>query len=170
MTYAAVSVPAVGDQVRASWGAGVAADLTGGPNMGTPTATAATGTPTSDDTETRDAVLGNYAFTSVAGRRYEVRLNGLILTTSVAGDLVGVRVRNGGAATPTSASTLVASSQVPITIAGGPGAITPPHVGGSFAPGAGVQTLSVFTVRLAGTGAETPVGLRELYCLDIGPA
>jgi hypothetical protein len=33
-----------------------------------------------------------------------------------------------------------------------------------------VVTVSVFTVRLAGSGVETIVGARELYCFDLGPA
>lgn len=140
-----------------------------GASMGTPTATASAGTATSGATETRDAVLGNYAFTAVAGRRYRAVIDGLVVS-GTAGDVVGVRVRNGGGSTPTAASTQVAAAQIVPPASGGTGQQSLP-VGGTFMPGAGTVTLSAFTVRISGTGAaETPIGTRELYAVDLGPA
>jgi len=138
-----------------------------GANMGTPASTSSSGTVTSGTTETRDAVLGNYVFTAVASRRYRAVLDGCGVGTSVADDAVCVRIRNGGGSTPTSASTLIASARGYVL-----GTLYDPTlpVAGSFVPGAGTVTLSAFTVRLGGTGVETPSGSRQLYVVDLGPA
>jgi hypothetical protein len=167
MTFAAVSSPAVGDQTTAAWGSAVAGDLNGGPNMGTPRATAANGT-LGTAAETRDAVLGDYTFTAVADRRYRAVLDGLFIYGSTANNQIGVRIRNGGASTPTNASPLVAESR---TVTGLAAAAYTLPVAGTFVPGAGDVTLSAFTIRIVGSGAgETPTGARELYAVDVGPA
>ena len=135
-----------------------------------PKSSASTGTVTVGTTETRDAVLGDYVFTSVAGHRYRVCFDGATLSGSVAADLFRVNVRNGGASTATAASTLVASTQVFIGAAGGPGQAGV-AIGGSFVPGAGTQTLSIFYLRTNGTGVATPLnsgGNREFYVIDLG--
>lgn len=134
-----------------------------------PTSTSSSGTASSGTTETRDAVLGDYTFTARAGRRYRVIYDGLIMSSSVAADVYQIRIRNGGASTPTAASTLIAASQWKAQTSGGPGQETVP-VGLTFVPGAGTVTLSAFTVRSSGTGVGTPLGTRELYVLDIGPS
>jgi len=137
--------------------------------MGTPISTANNGTPSSGTTETRDAVMGNYIFTAVAGRRYEVRLNGAQFAGSVGADQFLANIRNGGSFTPTAASTLISGQRFIVATVGFP---MPIYVAGTFVPGAGVQTLSVFTVRTAGTGYVTPYSgtiSRELYVVDMGP-
>lgn len=140
---------------------------TAGAYMGTPRATVANGT-LGTAVETRDAVLGDYVFTAVAGRRYEARLTGLVVAGGAVNNQVGVRIRNGGAATPAATSMLVASSMTLTPVAA---AFFPLPIAGTFVPGAGVVTLSAFTVRLVGSGAgETPSGARELYAVDLGPA
>lgn len=132
----------------------------------TPTSTGTAGTATVATTETRDAVLGNYVFTAVAGHRYQAVFSGGALNASVANDLFSVRIRNGGAATPTAASALVGMNQFlcPVAASAGAGASS---VIGTFVPGAGTQTLSVFAVRLSGTGVATFQGTRELYVIDL---
>ena len=138
--------------------------------MGTPTATGAVGTSTVAATETRDAVLGDYVFTAVAGRRYQAVMTGLHIVATVAADIFGLRIRNGGASTPTAASTLVASTRIHTTVAG---AMYPVPLSRTFVPGAGTVTLSVFAVRTAGTGTAVmtdPDQPRELYVVDLGPA
>jgi hypothetical protein len=140
------------------------AGLPGG-TMGTPTSSSTNGTSTSGATETRDAVLGNYTFTAVAGRRYRVFVDGLVVAPGTVGDLIGARVRNGGASTPTAASTLVASTQVVMTSAG-----LGVTLANTFVPGAGTVTLSLFLVRASGTGIAQPQNFRELYAVDMGPA
>lgn len=135
-----------------------------------PKSSAALGTVTVATTETLDAVLGNYVFTAVAGHRYRACVDGAGLSGSVAADLFRVIVRNGGASTPTSASTAVASTAVYIPAVGGPGQ-TGFTFGGTFIPGAGTQTLSIFYVRINGTGVGTPTNNgvnRELYVIDLG--
>lgn len=134
-----------------------------------PTTTASNGTATSGTTETRDAVLGNYQFTAVAGVRYLVTLSGRGLNCSVVADrfACGLRYTVGGA-TPTSASTLIghASTWVP-SVSGGNGVVSVLH-NATFIPGAGVITISAFFTRLNGTGIATPVGIVELYAQGIG--
>src|SRR5665647_576847 len=137
----------------------------GGSIMGTPTTAAAPGTATSGTIETRDAVLGNYTFTAVAGRRYQAVVNGMLGSGSVANDLFVIKVRNGGASTPTAASTAVASLRYPVFATGGVGQMGIP-LSGTFVPGAGTVTLGIFAIRLAGTGTlilASDAVARELY-------
>lgn len=135
--------------------------------MADPVSTNSSGTATSGTTETRDAVLGNYVFTSEGTtRRYRVWYNPG-LSTDTANDLVRVNIRDGGGSTPTSASTLLATAQIRLTALGGPGQSSL-IVTGTFTAAAGTRTLSAFTVRGNGSGIETPVLQRELYVEDIG--
>jgi hypothetical protein len=137
--------------------------------MATPTTTGSDGTATSGTTETRDAVLGNFAFTSAGTtRRYRVTWTGQ-LGVSVANDLFVVNLRDGGASTPTAASTLIARGQKRFTQSGGTGEETM-VVTGTFTASAGTRTISAFTVRSSGTGTATPKNTRELYVEDIGLA
>lgn len=135
-----------------------------------PTSQLSVGTSTSGTTETRDTVWGSYAFTAAAGRRYQVVVAGALMSGSVIGDLWRVNIRNGGSSTPTAASTAVASTQVYTSVAGGGGQVQV-SLGGSFVPGAGAVTLSVFVARQAGTGIGNLVSgavARELYVVDKG--
>lgn len=143
-----------------------------GATMGAPTALIGAGTPSVGTTETRDALLGSYTFTALAGRRYQVVMSGLHSNGSVVGDYFYFNIRNGGASTPTAASALIASSQAGTLVAATAGRMAVP-LSGTFNPGAGVQTLSMFTVRVGGTGVCTPISAnsaRELYCVDLGKA
>lgn len=146
-----------------------------GTAMGLPRTTTADGTPTPGTTvETRDAVLGSYVFTALAGHRYRAVIDGLVLSGDTIADLYTVNLRNGGASTPTSASTLVASTNVYIVQTGVIGRIAA-VVSHSFAPAAGTVTLGLFLHRIGGTGAATPVSPfdgagRELYAVDLGLA
>ena len=173
MGFVTPTVPSVGDQITAAQGAVIAGDLNSGPNMGAPVSTASNGTATAGGAvEIRDAVLGNYTFTAVAGRRYRAVVDGLGASTTVAGDAVVLNIRNGGASTPTAASTAVASAKAVLPASSSGLGIA---LAGTFVPGAGTVTLSLFTVRVAGTGMESPtsntgVVNRELYVVDIGPA
>jgi hypothetical protein len=137
--------------------------------MGTPTTTGSDGTTTSGTTETRDAVLGNFTFTSAGTtRRYRVVWTGQI-GVSVANDLFVVSLRDGGASTPTAASPLLGRGQKRFTQSGGTGEETM-MVSGTFTASAGTRTISAFTVRSSGTGTATPKNTRELYVEDIGLA
>ena len=128
-----------------------------------PVTTASAGTVTVGTTETRDAILGNYVFTGVAGHRYRAHLAGRQISGTVTGDRFAVRIRNGGASTPTSASTLVADDAFVVQSAS-----NACDVSKTFVPGAGTQTLSVFAVRLSGTGTVQLVGGCELYVEHVG--
>lgn len=136
-----------------------------GLTMGTPTSTGSAGS-SSAGTDTRNTVLGNYTFTAVAGRRYRAVIDGLAASSNVAGDILVIRVRNGGGSTPTTGSPQVAGSVM--IAAAGAAAVNLP-VAGTFAPGAGTVTLGMFTQRIGGTGTVTPSGC-ELYAVDMGPS
>lgn len=153
-----------------------ASDMPGVPL--TPTSQTANGTPTSGTTETMDVVLGTYVFTTPGAHRFEARMNGLIGNGSVTSDAYAIRIRDGGASTPTSASTLIAEQVWHCTNAG-TGGRGPIPLAGTFTPSAGTHTLGVFAVRLQGTGIFTPLcpngdiaGVlgRELFVVDLGLA
>lgn len=133
-----------------------------------PTATSTNGTASSGTTEIRDDVLGTYSFTAEAGARYRVFYDGVALNSTVANDRYGIRIRNGGSSTPTTASTIVAESTVVIPVTGSNGRTSVP-IGATFVPGAGTVTLAAFTIRLAGTGTGMPVSQpsRELYVMRV---
>lgn len=136
--------------------------------MATPTSTSSDGTGVTT-TETRDSVLGNHTVTTVANRRYRVTLAGMSVNSSVANDRYNWNIRDGGASTPTNASTAVISGSEVVTVTGTNGRRTA-CVTGTWAPSAGTHTLAFFLVRAAGSGTGTPVGARELFVEDIGPA
>ena len=95
-------------------------------------------------------------------------MNGLGISGSV-NEVWTVNIRNGGASTPTAASPSVANSQLVLHATGGLGQATV-VLAGTFAPGAGTQTLSIFYARTSGSGNGIPVFQRELYVVNIGPA
>jgi hypothetical protein len=124
--------------------------------------------------ETRDAVLGNYVFTALANHRYHALFENARCGGNGANTLLTTNIRNGGASTPTNASTLIASTVSDLRVAGGPGIIGVPTCSGLFTPGAGVQTLGIFG-QMQGTAAvgsanhfTTAPALRSLYVEDMG--
>lgn len=139
-------------------------DGNAGQIMAVPVSSASNSTVTVGTTETRDAVFGNYVFTAVASHRYQVFLNSVTLLANTAGDRFWCFVRNGGSSTPTSSSTLLAQALIVIPATWGNSA----QLIGSFAPGAGTQTLSVFLVRNFGTGTAYIGSGREMYVIDLG--
>jgi hypothetical protein len=139
-----------------------------GMNMGTPTATALAGSPTVAGTEIFDAVLGTYAFTGLPTHRYRAICDGLAVESTVANDLILVKIRDGGTIAPTIASPLIAQSAMTAGVINRGYSIP---LAGTLTSATGVHTLGVFTVRGGGTGIETPVALkRELYVVDLGLA
>src|ERR1035437_6427781 len=118
-----------------------------GGGMATPLLTTTNGTTTGGGAvETRDGVFGNYVFTSVANRRYEVHLNGLQQAGSAGNDQYLVNIRNGGSSTPTATSALIAQQRIFIPVANAQIACP---MAMSWSPGAGVNTLSLFVQRVA---------------------
>jgi len=166
MTSAATSTSSVGNTITQSAQVAALVGSSTGANMGTPATTASNGTAVAL-LDSRDAVLGNYTFTAVAGRRYRAVLDGAGLFGDTLNDVFYLRIRNGGAATPTTASTAIAVSTA-IIVKTGSGQSVP--LAGTFVPGAGVQTIAMFTARASGTGTGTPTNTRELYVVDLGPA
>lgn len=108
--------------------------------------------------EARDAVLGSYTFTAVAGRRYNVYFNGTAFVDGAGS--YQVMIRNGGATTPTTASPAVASVAFTADAAS---SYAPAVMLGQISPGAGVQTLSMFISRISGAGNVLLAGLRMLW-------
>lgn len=137
-----------------------------GANMGTPASTG-TSAATTTSTEVRDTTLGNYVFTAFAGRRYRACLDGATVALGAAADIALVRIRNGGASTPTNASTLISQGT---TAPGETATSIALPMGNTFVPGAGTVTLAAFYMRVSGTGNVVLAGQRELYAVDLGPA
>lgn len=147
--------------------------------MAAPVGTSSNGTATSGTTETRDAVLGDYVFTSAGtGRRYRVVIENLIGNGSVAGDTFQIRVRDGGGSTPTAASTLIAETCWTPISGTGTASRAPIPFAVTFTCASGTRTLSMFAVRTGGTGVFTPLASggnggtaqRKMYVEDIGQA
>lgn len=147
--------------------------------MAVPLSTAANGTPTASTTDTLDTIMGTYTFTAVAGRRYRVVLENLICNGSVSADVFAIRVRNGGAGTPTTASPAVLDSGWTCVVIGSAGRVTLTLEDTFLASSSGMATLACFYQRASGTGILTPLspsvggtsgltGLRKLYVEDIG--
>ena len=117
--------------------------------------------------ETKDTNLGDYAFTAIAGRRYKVMCEGRLgLTVAGQADL---RIRDGGAVSPTTASPQVAgaSAQVPNTTGGQNVTVADPQ---TFT--AGVHTIAAFYIQTAGGGnctfSQAGGTNRKLWVEDIG--
>lgn len=134
-----------------------------------PASTTSAGTASSSTTETRDAVLGNYQFTALGGTRYRVMCTGGV-SVSAGGTLAEINVRDGGASTPTAASTLVGRTQLNMATGGGTG-----QQGFVIAQlttfSAGTHTLSLFVQRSNGSGDVTPIAFsvaRQLYVENCG--
>lgn len=122
--------------------------------------------------ETQDAGLGTIQWTVVAGRRYKlfVRFRWQ-LSIGGAGDTANLRVRDGGAGAPTTASTLVAAFQYTSNGAANLGdekEYTWYFGAGDLA--AGTHTFGLFYLRVAGGGTVqiTQTLLREFVIYDEG--
>lgn len=145
----AVAIQHTAEDVDALLAVGVIAKST------TPNASATTAA------ELRDVQLGDVAFVAVVGESYTIATTGNRAQTTVAGDTVDCIIRDGGAATPTTASPALAAGSVQLGVAGGAGATNIPveiTLDCKAAPAnpweiaAGTHTLSVFVKRTAGTG------------------
>lgn len=136
-----------------------------------PTSTSSSGTVTSGTTETLDTVLGNYVFNTITGRRYQVFYTGL-KGGSTAGELYTINIRDGGASTPTAASTLLASATWYCKATGGGGQDSVGTITDTFiAANTATHTLGAFAVRNAGANSFTPISggtPRSLFVVDMG--
>jgi hypothetical protein len=159
-------------------GTWVAVGLTQG-LMSVPITTTSNGTATTGTTDTLDAVLGNYQFTAVSGRRYRVVMSGLIGNSDTAAVSYAVRVRNSGSAsTPTTASTAVIDQLwVANSASTGAAGRAPIPMEDTFIAGSsGTQTLAFFAQRQGASGVFTAVspssstgtGPRKLWVEDLG--
>lgn len=133
--------------------------------LSAPSTTASTGTVSVATTETRDAVMGDYVLTVPAAGtlwRYQCFLVGASLNGDTAADHFVLNIRNGGASSPTAASTLIASTRKRINATGG-GGQDGIYISDTFVPGVGTQTISAFVLRDAGAGTASFVGQRSLF-------
>lgn len=140
-----------------------------------PATSVSSGTPSSGSSEVRDTTIGIFQWTASASRRYRVTLAGNVVNGTAAADLGRVIIRDGGSATPTSASTAISGTQFYILGNGGPFQTQNGNLTNTFTTTAGLHTLSVFTQRQDGTGVVTLLlapnaTARELYVEDIGHA
>jgi hypothetical protein len=146
------------------------------PVTATPVSTTSNGTPTpgTGGAETFDAVLGYYAVTLVAGRRYLAVVNGLVGNGTVTADVYSVQIRNSGSASnPTTSSTLITQTEWYVPAAGSSGRDGITLSGSFIAPASGVNTLGVSATRVVGSGVFTPTvgtnnNVRELYVMYLG--
>lgn len=130
-----------------------------------PTTVSGSGATTSAATELKDT-LPDYTFTAIPGRRYRIAVNAGNFTYSVAGDRFSVRVRDGGASSPTTGSTQAGHD---FTVSGTP---VPSSVWfeTTYVAPATTVTLGLFVVRLSGTGTATYGGIRDVYVQDMATA
>lgn len=139
------------------------------PNGSPPVGTSASGTPTTGTTEVFDVILGYYQFTAINGHTYQAIVNGLIGNGSVVADQYTIQIRDSGnSGNPTSGSLLVAQAEWEPQVTGSGGRISIPDSFAYVAAGSGLHTLGVSAVRVSGTGIFTPVGIRQLYVVDLG--
>lgn len=180
--------PSPGAQVSSSaFGDAVYTDLVNVANAlpgmtGTPASTTSNGTPTptGSTTETRDAVLGNYTFTSKGtGYYYQVVMEGLVFNGAGSiSDTWALHIRDGGASTPTAASPLLAERFETTMLVGSGGRRDVGFSRVVTGLAAGLHTLSFFAVLLTGgaSSAFTPLSpgaiggstARNLYVLNMG--
>lgn len=140
--------------------------------MAIPITSSSNGTATAaNTTEVRDAVLGSYVFTAVAGHRYRVHYHGAMGNSDTVNCRMITRIRDGGSSTPTTASTLIAEVSTYLTETGtGSAGRASFDVMHTFTATAGTHTLSAFT-QSPDSAVMTPVSTtagRELYVEDIG--
>jgi hypothetical protein len=142
--------------------------------MAAPTTSVATGTATAASTvEVKDAVLGDYTFTAVAGRRYRVHYHGAMGNSDTVNCRMLTRIRDGGASSPGIGSTLIAEVSTYLTETGtGSAGRASFDVLHTFTATAGTHILAAFT-QSPDSAIMTPVSTgagRELYVEDIGAA
>lgn len=121
--------------------------------------------------ETKDGGVGDVTFTAVAGRKYRIRYTTLV-SVATANTNVFIRLRDGGASSPTTSSTLLTQGNTGmITQLGGPG--QPTIVVDQLLSGlsAGTHTVAAFYGVLSG-GTTCTLGTtpptRELNVFDEG--
>lgn len=140
--------------------------------LGTPKTSALDGTASTLTNEVRDAVLGDYVFTAVAGHWYEIVYTGALANMSAANSRMATRIRDGGASTPTTGSPLVGET-TNYCVETGTAGRNSIRLGGRVSQfTSGIHTLSLFTISLdSATSTQVPdtVGLRQLYVKYAGP-
>lgn len=119
---------------------------------------------------TKDGGCGDKTFTVVAGRRYRITYNARAQVSAVPTSVV-FQIRDGGAASPTGVSPIIAASQSTPSAAGGAGEEI--FVSQFFDAGdltAGTHTVAAFYQRSAGAGNVNPSQSleRQLIVYDEG--
>lgn len=127
--------------------------------------TAASGTPSSGATDTLDAVLGTISVVADGVSFYKIEVENMSGSVATTTGLCTFRIRDGGASTPTGASTEIAQTPWNAQATGGPGQ-EGVKLAATVQLSAGTHTLGLFTQRSSGTG--TPVGDRSLVASIAG--
>lgn len=163
---ASIVIPAVGDTGTAAWADSVANWI----NARTPVfnqSSAAQSTTTS--TEVKDAGVGDLTVTVTDATawyrvKYIARIN-----SSVANDLVDIRIRDGGGSSPTNTSTQITGAEMGVSVGGTGGNNVTAEQLVQFT--VGTHTLAGFYVRAAGTGnvnvSQASGAQRVLSCEQI---
>ena len=129
------------------------------------TSTAATGT------EVKDTQVGDVAFTVVAGRKYRVVYHGRC-ESATGSNSIDLRIRDGGASSPTTANTCVASASAGTVAVGGPDFIDTRAEALLVGLSAGTHTIAGFVAETTGSGTvragQASAGTRELIVYDEG--
>lgn len=128
------------------------------------------GSSSSTTGEIKDQQVGDLSFTAVAGRKYRIKWVGRVQSVSGAAG-VDIRIRDGGASSPTNVSTQRVGASGSIQSAGGAGAhqvIAEQTVSGLSA---GTHTIAAFVAATTGGAvlvSEASGQLRELVVYDEG--
>jgi hypothetical protein len=149
----------------------LAADLNALPQIVDSNATSATSPVSSGTTEQFDTNLGNVTIVADGSTQYDIEMTNATLAPTVAGDHFLIRIRDGGAAIPTTATpgATVANCPYRCQVASGPGQ-EGRIVRNRFTPTAGTHIFGVSYTRDSGTGVIQLAGDRQLIVRTAGPA
>lgn len=149
----------------------LAADLNALPTVVDSVATSGNSPSTSGTTETFDTTLGNVSIVADGTTQYDIEMTNATLAPTAAADHFLLRIRDGGAAAPTSGTPGTTVANCPFRAqtfsgAGQEGRI----VKNRFTPTAGTHIFGVSCTRDSGTGTMLLAGDRQLVVRTAGPA
>jgi hypothetical protein len=144
-----------------------AAELNALPQVVAYQPTSSAGSATSGTTDTIDSILGTVSVVADGATRYRIEMINAMGSSSVANDHYQLRIRDGGAATPTTASTEIARTDWKPVATGGAGQ-EGINLSNIVVLSAGTHTFGFFAQRDLGTGVFTPTGDRRLTVSTAG--
>jgi hypothetical protein len=149
----------------------LASELNALPQIVDSQATSASGTVSSGTTETFDAVIGNIQIVADGNTQYVIESTNAIFAGTVVADHFLCRIRDGGAAAPTTGTPGTAVAITPIRVAATSGAGQEGFiVRNRFTPTAGTHIFGLSLTRDSGTGTLQLTGDRQFIISTAGPA